>query len=86
MRWYRDVSLLEFSGKVFWFLLTGAFGMGAWVTGIQLTLNTYSQRIEASEIKIEKMTQVNDDFQKRLIEFMGRIDERLKTIEHNQKR
>ncbi len=72
---------LELTGKVLWFLVLGAFGIGAWVTGIQLSLHAQGDKIE----KVEAGIREEGKYKLQLIDVLGRIDERLKNIERHSK-
>lgn len=73
--------MLELASKILWFLLAGAFGLGAWVAGIQLTLNDHSRQLEDTHSRYEKLDQSWSESQNRMIDILGRMDERLKNIE-----
>lgn len=73
--------MIEGVAKAFWFVLASAFAIGAWS-------GTHEYRIQAIDSKIESQGQdlnsVKSDYQKDnrlMIEFMARVDERLKNLE-----
>ncbi len=65
---------MELVTKFVYFLAVSSFAIGAWVTGIQFTVTAHSKTLE----------RVQDDQradEKKYIDVLGRIDERLKNIE-----
>jgi hypothetical protein len=65
---------VELVTKFVYFLAVSSFAIGAWVTGIQFTVTAHSKTLE----------RVQDDQradEKKYIDVLGRIDERLKNIE-----
>jgi len=69
--------VLESVTKVIWALVIGAFAMGGWVTGIQLTLNGHDKEIVAAQ---QEQNELKKDL-KTVLEVVIRSDERLKNLE-----
>lgn len=73
--------MIESFAKVLWILLSGAFIFGAWSGTHEFRIQTMGSQIESQE---NDLTTVKLDYQKDnrlMIEFMGRVDERLKSLE-----
>jgi len=69
--------MIESMTKLVWALLIGAFAMGGWVTGIQLTLNNHDKDISSVQ---GEQTELKKDL-KKVLEVVIRSDERLKNLE-----
>lgn len=65
---------MELITKFVYFLAVSSFAIGAWVTGIQFTVSAQSKALERVE------NNQRDD-ERKYIDVLGRIDERLKNIE-----
>lgn len=67
--------------KLIYIALTGAFGLGVWVTGIQFTLVSHGEDIRENTAHIREETKTNNEREKKYIDTVSRVDERLKNIE-----
>jgi hypothetical protein len=65
---------MELVTKFVYFLAVSSFAIGAWVTGIQFTVTAHSETLK--QISADQR-----DDEKKYIDVLGRIDERLKNIE-----
>lgn len=68
---------MELITKFVYFLAVSSFAIGAWVTGIQFTVSAHSKTLERVE------NSQRDD-ERKYIDVLGRIDERLKNIENKK--
>lgn len=76
--------MLEVVTKLLWVLVVGAFAMGSWVTGIQLTVNSQASEIVELKDTTSRLDRTLSEDQKKIVEILGRMDERLKNIERHK--
>jgi hypothetical protein len=76
--------MLEAITKLLWVLVVGAFAMGGWVTGIQLTVNSHASEIVELKDTTSRLDRTLSEDQKKIVEILGRMDERLKNIERHK--
>lgn len=63
--------------KFVYFLAVSSFAIGVWVTGIQMTVTAHTKAIE-------KFDSEQREQERKYIDVLGRIDERLKNIENKK--
>lgn len=66
--------MLEGIAKAMWLMIAGAFMFGGWATTLELRAQDHSEQLK--EIKNDYQSD-----QKRIIEILSRLDERLKNLE-----
>lgn len=67
-------TMIEGIAKLMWILLSGAFIFGAWSSTLEFRTQDHSDRIVSLESRWDKN-------QEKIIDVLGRIDERLKSLE-----
>lgn len=72
-------NLLENVTRLIWFMVSGAFIFGAWSATLEFRTQDHGDRVGSIEKKYEES-------QQRVLEVLGRMDERLKNIEQSQRR
>lgn len=51
--WNQKLNALEHVVKMGWVLITGAFGIGVWVTTIQINQNAHDKQMEAIKERVD---------------------------------
>lgn len=78
---FSGTNIMEALVKAIWLLIAGAFVIGGWVTSIQFTQNSHTNAISTNQAEIHEVKDKYQKNQDKLVDFMGRVDERLKVIE-----
>ena len=73
--------MAEQVAKLMWTLITGAFIFGAWSATLEVRAQQHGAVIEQQQKTIENITSKYEFNQERLIDVLGRMDERLKNLE-----
>lgn len=73
--------MMESFAKVLWLLLSGAFIFGAWSTTLELRIREQLGVSEVHERQIRVFTNEYSADQNKIIDILGRMDERLKNLE-----
>lgn len=69
-----DQWIMQNLTKVLWYLLSGAFVFGAWSTTLEMRVRENIDQTKSIESEYQQD-------QKKLIDILGRMDERLKNLE-----
>ncbi len=77
----RSMELAESAARIMWTLLVGAFVFGAWSATLEVRTQQHSTKIERHEEEITQITSKYEQNQEKLIDILGRMDERLKALE-----
>lgn len=81
MKWLAKAETL---GNLMLILLSGAFVFGAWSATLEYRVQRHDLDIESHEARLEKMKDKYEANQEKLVDTLGRIDERLKNIERKR--
>lgn len=73
--------MAEWIAKGFYILVVSSFSIGVWVTGIQLIVLSHSEELKAQKAEINQIKLESGLRSEKIVEGLGRIDERLKNIE-----
>lgn len=77
--------MLEGVARVMWILLSGAFIFGAWSTTLEIRTRNQGEAVEYHERQIVRFNQEYSGDQRKIIDILGRMDERLKNLERRSK-
>lgn len=72
---------MEWLAKAVYVMGAILISVTVWVTKVQFTLGAQADAIQDNHVEIRSMSSSYVDDQKRLIDTLGRMDERLKNIE-----
>lgn len=76
--------MFESVAKAMWILLSGAFVFGAWSATLEVRSQNHSDSIAELKSNQTILTVDYQENQRKLIDVLGRMDERLKNIERRR--
>lgn len=80
----RSLKLADGVARLMWTLISGAFIFGAWSATLEVRTQQHTDRIASHQNSIELITSKYDQNQEKLIDVLGRMDERLKNLERGK--